>query len=69
MTEPHIPRPTRTAPVAGCRNHGKLRVVVGFDDDTFAEIRAKAVRAKTSFAEQVRQLVEWGLMTDEGMQR
>lgn len=68
MTEPHLPRPT-SAPAVGYRNHGKIRVVVSFDDDTFSEIRAKATRDKTSFAEQVRQLVEWGLMTDEGMQR
>lgn len=37
------------------------RCVVAFDDETFAAIRLRAIRAGTSFAEQVRQLCEWGL--------
>ena len=37
------------------------RIVVQFDDETFEQIRRRAVKAKTSFAEQVRLLVEWGL--------
>lgn len=45
------------------------RIVVGFDGDTFTEIQERAAKQKTSFGDQVRQLVEWGLMTDEGMQR
>lgn len=37
------------------------RVVVGFDQETFQVIRDRAVKENTSFAEQVRLLVEWGL--------
>lgn len=37
------------------------RCVVGFDPETFQVIRDRAIREKTSFAEQVRLLVEWGL--------
>lgn len=37
------------------------RIVVEFDDEVFARIYARAVRERTSFAEQVRLLCEWGL--------
>lgn len=37
------------------------RVVIGFDPDTFAELNARAKRAHTSFAEEVRTLITWGL--------
>lgn len=37
------------------------RIVVSFDDETFEVIRQRAATHRTSFAEQVRQLVEWGL--------
>lgn len=40
---------------------GLLRIVCAFDEETFAQIRGRAVKEQTSFAEQVRQLVEWGL--------
>lgn len=42
------------------RRHQR-RIVIGFDDETFAEIRQRAERERTSFGEQVRNLVEWGL--------
>jgi hypothetical protein len=48
----------------GCRRRGsndRLQVVVRLDDDTFAEVRSRAQRECTSFGEQVRLLVEWGL--------
>lgn len=41
------------------------RVVIAFDDETFATIRQRAIAAETSFAEQVRLLVEWGLETEK----
>jgi len=41
------------------------RIVIAFDDETFDVIRLRAVIRKTSFAEQVRQLVEWGLEFDD----
>lgn len=40
---------------------GMVRVVCAFDEETFGEIRKLAEKAETSFAEQVRRLVEWGL--------
>ncbi len=40
---------------------GQRRIGVWFDSPTFEEIRQRAVKEKTSFAEQVRLLVEWGL--------
>ncbi|WP_398471516.1 hypothetical protein [Tardiphaga sp.] len=41
--------------------HSMRRVVCGFDQETFQVIRDRAVKENTSFAEQVRLLVEWGL--------
>lgn len=38
------------------------RVVVAFDDETFEAIRGRALVEQTSFAEQVRRFVEWGMM-------
>ncbi len=43
------------------RNPRGRRVTVEFDDDTFATIKARAKDHNTSFGEQVRLLVEWGL--------
>jgi hypothetical protein len=41
------------------RDHGDLRrIVVAFPGETFAEIRARTEKKGTSFAEQVRTLVE-----------
>jgi len=40
--------------------------VVVFDRETFAEVRAKAVRDGTSLSEAIRTLVEWGLQADRG---
>ncbi|QQO37460.1 hypothetical protein JJC00_18705 [Bradyrhizobium diazoefficiens] len=39
------------------------RLTTSFDDTTFAEIRELAVAQQTSAADQVRQLVEFGLET------
>lgn len=59
----------RKAPALGCRKNGlrektreKLRIVVGFDDETFAQIRGLAIKNDHSFGAQVRELVEFGLM-------
>jgi len=60
---------TRKRPIArGCRHGGRnsvLGFVVYFDDETADEIRARAEREDTSFSEQVRLLVQWGLMETE----
>lgn len=49
--------PAHGAPVPG----GKRQVVVTMDTDQFEEVRARAVTEGTSFAEQIRNLIEWGL--------
>lgn len=41
------------------------QIVVRFDDETFAQIRDRAIREGTSFGEQIRMLVEWGLEAAE----
>jgi hypothetical protein len=48
-------------PAHGVRRGTTARIVVTFDDETFAEVRARAVKAGTSVAEQIRLLVEFGL--------
>ncbi len=40
------------------------RIVIGFDEDTFEQVRRRAATEKTSFAEQARLLIEWGLEAD-----
>ena len=42
---------------------GRRRTMIAFNDDQFEEIRQRAVKEKTSFAEQVRLLCEWGIET------
>lgn len=52
------------SPARGCKRRSDVattQIVCRFDDDTFAEIQARATAQGTSFNEQVRQLVEWGL--------
>jgi hypothetical protein len=41
-----------------------MEVTVRFDEETFETIRRRAVAQGTSFSEQVRLLVEWGLEVD-----
>ncbi len=46
----------------GLRGFGEVRrIVIVFPDEMFLRIRDRAIKAETSFAEQVRLLVEWGL--------
>lgn len=47
--------------VKGHSKGSHKRIVVAFPPDTFDTINKLAVRSSTSFAEQVRMLVEWGL--------
>lgn len=47
------------------RSPAVRRFSIPFDDETAGEIQRRAARAGTSAAEQVRQLVEWGLEADE----
>lgn len=37
------------------------RIVIGFDAETFEQVRSRAVAAGHSFAEEARQLIEFGL--------
>ena len=39
------------------------RIIIGLDPETFMQVRRRAKAAGTSFAEQVRVLVEFGLET------
>lgn len=50
------------------RQPGRVQIVVAFDPETFGEIRERAISCNTSFAEQVRLLVEWGLLDAQSEQ-
>jgi hypothetical protein len=51
--------------VALNRGETNRRIVITLDDETFSAVRSRALEQRTSFAEQVRILVEWGLETVE----
>ena len=52
----------RKSPTEGyVRAAGYKQIAIRFDPETFAEIEGLAIRDRVSFAEKVRQLVEWGL--------
>ena len=44
------------------RHHGRRSVTIRLDDETFDQINKLALEERTSFGEQVRLLIEWGLM-------
>jgi hypothetical protein len=48
-------------PGKGNDYRGQRRIVIGFDEDTFEQIRTRAFKKGTSFAEEARLLIEWGL--------
>jgi hypothetical protein len=54
-----------TVPGNGSLHHGSRRIVVSFDEETFGQVRQRAVDGGVSFGASVRELVEWGLMADE----
>jgi hypothetical protein len=64
---------TQKRPVArGVKDPRKpdlMQIVVRIDDETFAEIRAIAVAEQTSFSEQIRMLIEWGLEAQRNARR
>lgn len=62
-------RHTQKRPVArGVRKgDGTIAVVVHLPDDTFNEVRERAIAEGTSWGEQARTLIEWGLETDAEM--
>lgn len=56
----------KSGPARGVRrSDGTIQAVVKLDPDTFEAVRQRAVREETSFAEQVRILLEWGLEDDQ----
>jgi hypothetical protein len=58
----HVLHTRKRGPALGVeKRRGFRQIVVEFDDEMFAHIRARAERERTSFAEQVRLLCEWGL--------
>jgi hypothetical protein len=62
-TRPRRPRKTRPPAEGKLCKCGLRRVNIGFDEDTFAEVRALAVKNGTGFGEAVRQLVQDGIET------
>lgn len=64
----------RHKPAKGCSSYGSgraianKRIVVEFDGETFHEIGTIAKRHKRSFAAQVRELVEFGLLDLQAME-
>jgi hypothetical protein len=66
MLSPGEPK-SRTLPAGGSRTQGRgrvgrpPRVCIQFSEEMLAEIQVQAKKAGTSFSEQVRILVEWGL--------
>ena len=57
--------PTRTKlRIRGHRHRAKVRIMIGFDPETFNEVREQALASGESFAERVRTLVEWGLESE-----
>ena len=67
MTRTREPYRVRAGNVAQGNHHrrGMRQMSVQFDEETYQVIYARAVAAGTSFGEQVRLLVEWGLEADE----
>lgn len=64
MTKISLPGgpPKRKTPLArGYSHYQKKRIMASFDEDVFYDIRLMAVENRCSFAEALRQLVEWGL--------
>jgi len=54
----------RRVPGVGHIQGGHVKMVCAIDPDTFAQIRALAVKRKTSLAEQIRILIEFGLESE-----
>lgn len=46
----------------GFKRGNHIKLVCALDPETFDQVRALAVKKGTSVAEQVRILIEWGLM-------
>jgi hypothetical protein len=64
MTRPNGANDKAPLPGHGFAKGPSRRIVVSFDEETFGQIRERAVASGVSFAAGVRELVEWGLMAD-----
>jgi uncharacterized protein (DUF2141 family) len=62
MAKAHTSRKPTTVARGVRHKSGVIGIVVYFDPETFAQVRARAVTRGTSFAQQVRELVEFGLI-------
>lgn len=65
LSPKHVARGIRVA-LGGRRHHcskGMLKVVIVLDEETFEEVRNRAIAAHGSFAAQARNLIEIGLET------
>jgi hypothetical protein len=50
-------------PGRGSAHRGQYRrIVVAFDEETFAEVRELALADGQSMAAKIRELIEWGMM-------
>lgn len=61
MTAHHTQKGPVARGVIDPRRPDQAQIVVRVDHETFAEVRAIAIAEGTSFGEQVRTLIEWGL--------
>lgn len=52
-------------PARGLNHGSQKKVVILIDDETFAEVRARAVKKRRSFAWVIRELVALGLETSK----
>lgn len=53
----------RTEPAVGVRDgQGMMRIVIALDPETFAEVRAIALKRQCSFAAVARECIEFGLI-------
>jgi hypothetical protein len=60
-------RPHRVAVgVSSPKRPHAIQAVVSFDEETFRAIRERAIAGHVSFAQQVRELVEWGMESADG---
>jgi hypothetical protein len=50
-----------TGPAKGVARGAQRQVVIKMMRDQFDQVRNRAIREKTSVAEQIRLLIEWGL--------
>ena len=63
-TGPRLGQPKGTGPAQGVPVGALRKIVIAVEHETFETLRNRAIRDNTSFAEQVRILIEWGLESE-----